>query len=43
MQEEAYADEVEKHFRVKYSDETCPVCGNRIDEEGYCTCGAVSG
>jgi len=43
MQEEAYADEVEKHFRVKYSGETCPVCENRIDEAGYCTCGAGSG
>jgi hypothetical protein len=33
---------VEFHYAVKYSDEVCPNCGSRIDELGYCACGAGS-
>jgi hypothetical protein len=30
------------YHEAKYSDEICPICGSRIDELGYCACGAVS-
>ncbi len=29
-----------KFYEVKYLDARCPVCGNRIDEFGYCSCGS---
>ncbi|MEM3227581.1 MAG: hypothetical protein QXR58_00805 [Candidatus Micrarchaeaceae archaeon] len=42
------ADENESHYKMygkayheaKYSDEICPICKSRIDELGYCACGA---
>lgn len=36
--EEVYG---KKGADVKYSDERCPICNSRIDELGYCACGAV--
>ncbi|MGC8478873.1 MAG: hypothetical protein ACP5NE_03030 [Candidatus Micrarchaeia archaeon] len=41
-------DEQDAHYRIygkkfyeaKYSDEICPICKSRIDELGYCACGA---
>lgn len=33
-------EEVKKHMKVKYTDEKCPFCKSRIDEFGYCACGA---
>ncbi len=27
----------------RYLDQTCPVCGNRIDEMGWCSCGTIGG
>ncbi|MEM4311867.1 MAG: hypothetical protein QXX95_05705 [Nitrososphaerales archaeon] len=35
--------EAKKKMDSKYSEETCPICGSRIDELGYCACGATSG
>lgn len=29
--------------RFKYLDQTCPNCGSRIDEKGWCGCGTIGG
>ncbi len=33
-------DEVAKKSFSKYSEETCPICHSRYDEDGRCACGA---
>jgi hypothetical protein len=40
LKDEEIPEEVIKHMNVKYSDERCPFCNSRIDEYGYCACGA---
>ncbi len=40
LEEEEIPEEVIKHMNVKYFDERCPFCNSRIDEYGYCACGA---
>jgi len=40
MEEE---EEAKKKMDVKYLDIVCPLCLSRIDELGYCACGATSG
>ncbi len=42
------ADTEEAHYKLygkpyheaKYGEEICPICKSRIDELGYCACGA---
>jgi len=29
-----------EYHEVVFSDERCPICGSRIDENGMCACGA---
>ena len=29
-----------EYHEVKYTDQICPICGSRIDENGMCACGA---
>jgi hypothetical protein len=29
-----------EYHEVKYHDTKCPICGSRIDEFGFCACGA---
>ncbi len=33
-------DEIAKKAQAKYSEETCPICHSRYDENGLCACGA---
>jgi hypothetical protein len=35
-------EEVGAQLEFEYTDETCPVCNNRIDGKGLCTCGSGS-
>jgi hypothetical protein len=35
-------EELSRHLKARYSDEKCPLCGSRIDENGLCACGAAS-
>ncbi len=42
LEDEEIPEEVRKHMDVKYTDEKCPFCNSRIDEFGYCACGAAS-
>ena len=42
MGEDELDEEVKKHFNVKYTNEKCVLCGSRIDEFGFCACGAGS-
>lgn len=39
-EEEEIPEEVKKHMNV-YTDERCPICNSRIDEYGFCACGAA--
>jgi hypothetical protein len=41
MLKEEVSDEVKK-MDAKYTDERCPFCNSRIDEFGYCACGAAA-
>lgn len=40
---EEVEEEVARHMNVTYGEDTCPVCGNRIDPDGLCTCDAGGG
>jgi hypothetical protein len=41
-QEENVDEELAKKITAKYTDEICPICNSRIDEFGFCACGAGS-
>jgi hypothetical protein len=37
-----FEDDYENFIKVKYYEEyVCPICGSRIDEEGFCSCGSA--
>lgn len=43
MSAEELDEEVQKQLNVKYTSEICILCNSRIDDYGYCACGAGGG